>query len=269
MDVNSEWSEEDSVLYQEIASVAVPAREEQIATILTLLPSATGDRFRAIELGCGPGILSYALLDGFPKASVIALDGSPAMRACAANLLANFGDRASVEPFDLESVEWLLRVQSADAVVSSLCLHHLAGAERQRLFNEIYDRMSPQGALIIADLVEPQRPEAKALFAATWDLSVQAQSKSEACSNHLYEKFAQAQWNYYRFPDPIDKPSPLFDQLNWLKSAGFEGVDCFWLRAGHAIYGGYKSPSSHPSGTLAFEDAVRSAGRAISKLGGE
>jgi len=35
-------------------------------------------------------------------------------------------------------------------------------------------------------------------------------------------------------------PYRVFDQLKWLEEAGFSAVDCFWMRAGHAIYGGYK-----------------------------
>jgi tRNA (cmo5U34)-methyltransferase len=40
--------------------------------------------------------------------------------------------------------------------------------------------------------------------------------------------------------DPVDKMSPLFDQLKWLEQAGFASVDVFWMRAGHAIFGGSK-----------------------------
>ena len=29
-------------------------------------------------------------------------------------------------------------------------------------------------------------------------------------------------------------------QLRWLEEAGFSSVDCFWMRAGHAVYGGYR-----------------------------
>ena len=38
----------------------------------------------------------------------------------------------------------------------------------------------------------------------------------------------------------MDKPSPLFHQLQWLDQAGFGRVDVHWLRAGHAIFSGMK-----------------------------
>ena len=36
------------------------------------------------------------------------------------------------------------------------------------------------------------------------------------------------------------KPSPLYAQLKWLEQAGFEGIDVFWMQAGHAVFGGWK-----------------------------
>ncbi len=133
---DGEWNESDSSLYREIASVAVPAREVQIAIVLTLLPFDRREAFRIVELGSGPGSLSHALLDCFPN-------------------------------------------------------------------------------------------------------------NSEA-------------WNYYRFPDAGDRPSPLVDQLAWLKEAGFAIVDCFWLQAGHAIFGGFKLPPPGAVG-VGFDEALRSA----------
>lgn len=47
----------------------------------------------------------------------------------------------------------------------------------------------------------------------------------------------------YMVPDreyPMDKPSPLFDQLQWLAAAGFQQVDTYWSKADHALFGGIK-----------------------------
>ncbi len=129
---SDKWSEDDSALYRELASVAVPAREDQIATVLTLLPFAPDDAFRAVEIGSGPGTLSYAILDCFPVATVVALDGSESMRAHARTRLSSFGDRFSVQAFELGATEWHRYLDSADAVVSSLCIHHLSGEGKRR-----------------------------------------------------------------------------------------------------------------------------------------
>ena len=259
---SDKWSEDDSALYRELASVAVPAREDQIATVLTLLPFAPDDKFRAVEIGSGPGTLSYAILDCFPAATVVALDGSESMRAHAKTRLRSFGDRFSVQAFELGASDWHLYLDSSDAVVSSLCIHHLSGEDKRHLYTSIFQRISPRGALVIADLVEPQLPQGREVFAAGWDRA--AKQRADGRSGTLFDRFVKEEWNYYRFPDPSDRPSPLIDQLVWLKEAGFQVVDCFWLLAGHAIFAGYKSrPGTNPP--LEYSAALRSARKASNK----
>ena len=52
----------------------------------------------------------------------------------------------------------------------------------------------------------------------------------------------ELRWNLYRYPDPdFDMPSTVPEHLAWLEEAGFERADLFWLKAGHAVYGGYKA----------------------------
>ena len=228
--------------YRAMAPAAVPSRAEQIATLLTLCPFVRGDSFRAVELGAGEGHLSQALLELFPNASVQALDGSFEMLELARARLGRFGDRAGVGSFDLKSADWLPDVDGAELVMSSLCLHHLNDDGKRSLFVALRRRLSERGALLIADLVAPRRAEARRLFAETWDHVAGQQSLSERGSAELFDLFVDTEWNIYRYPDPMDTPSPLFDQLQWLEAAGFSGVDCFWMRAAHAIYGGFCSP---------------------------
>jgi hypothetical protein len=47
-DSRAEWTEADSVQYRELADVAVPARDEQITTLMALLPFAWQEAFRVV-----------------------------------------------------------------------------------------------------------------------------------------------------------------------------------------------------------------------------
>ena len=256
---NNQWTEDASTLYRELAAVAVPNRAEQIAPLLTLLPFGKDESFRAVELASGEGLLSHALLHAFPAVTLLALDGSETMRQATIQRLRSFESRVMVESFDMLTADWYPQIDGADCVVSSLCIHHLDGAEKQALFAAVQQRLSQRGVFLIADLVLPQRTEGRELFAATWDRSARAQSLEKTGSDELYQTFLDTHWNIYRYPDPMDKPSPLFDQLVWLKEAGFATVDCFWMQAAHAIYGGYKGDDGESSGGIRFKDAMQSA----------
>jgi len=98
------------------------------------------------------------------------------------------------------------------------------------------------GAVVIADLVQPATSAAQALAARAWDESVRHRSLERAGHLGPFEKFVHERWNLYADPDPdpIDQPSPLLDQLRWLEEAGLAGVDVFWMKAGHAVFGGVR-----------------------------
>jgi tRNA (cmo5U34)-methyltransferase len=240
--------------------VAVPDRAEQMATLLTSLPFGAADRGRVVELGCGEGRLTQAILEAFPNSTAVALDGSPDMRAHAAARLHTFGVRASVAEFDLGSADWWPLLAGADAVVSSLAIHHLDGPGKQRLFGAMATRLSPSGALLIADLVQPKRVEAQELFASGWDAAATRQSRTPPGSQRALQQFLETHWNIFHYPDPdVDKPSPLFEQLMWLRDAGFAVVDCFWLKAGHAVYGAYRTELRVAGPPLSFAAALEVA----------
>ena len=260
------WAEADSELYRRLAPVAVPARQEQIATLVCLIPYGEQDEFVALDLGCGEGALGYCLLSCFPRARLIAFDGSTSMRHAAARLLAPFGGRARVEPFDLASEDWLPLAHGAGAVVSSLALHHLSGEDKRRLFDRLAERLGAGAGFLIADLIEPQRAEAGALFAASWDRAARLAADALG-STAAFEAFVKAEWNLYRYPDPVDRPSPLCDQLRWREEAGFADVDCFWLQAGHTIYGGYLPGGAAAREPVLCDRALEAAGDALKALG--
>lgn len=255
----AQWTEDSSKLYQSLAAIAVPNRPEQIATLLMLLPFAKTDRFKVVELASGEGYLSTAILTAFPNAILLALDGSEVMQQATKQRLQPFSSRFEVGYFDMAASDWYPMIDDADCIVSSLCIHHLDGGQKQAMFKAVHDRLSECGVLLIADLMEAQHPAARHLFADTWDFSAEEQ----AGETDLYSLFLKEHWNYYRYPDPIDKPSSLFDQLMWLKEAGFTMVDCFWMMAGHAIYGGYKNATGDSD--LTFIEALTIAKEILAK----
>jgi len=237
------WTENDSRVYRDIADVAVPHRQELIATLVAAVPFADDEPVKILELGSGDGRLAEALLTVFSRATLTALDGSESMRRETAARLARFGDRARVAAFDLTALDWWDRMFGVDVIVSSLCLHHLNDAKKQYLYKAAAERLSARGALLVADLIDPQHPALHRLAADQWDARAKAQA-DRLGSPELFQRFVDARWNHFRFPDPADRPSALFHQLVWLRHAGFSSVDCCWLRAGHAVFGGFKQAAA-------------------------
>jgi tRNA (cmo5U34)-methyltransferase len=235
------WSEADSQSFIDYGHYFVPERERQVAAVAALIPPHHGP-FTALDLACGEGLLAEALLARFPQATVIGLDGSPAMLARAAARLAPFGQRFQTRVFSLADRSWRAPAASAHAIVSSLSIHHLDGGQKRELFGDLLRMLTPGGALVVADVVLAATPEARALAADTWDDEVDRRAHSLGAGAEPPAFFRREGWNMYRadVPDAYDKPSRLVDQLRWLEEAGFVDVDVAWMLAGHAIFGGRK-----------------------------
>ena len=197
-----------------------------------------------MELGAGDGALASTVMSSFLNCNYLALDGSGLMRERLEALPESRAGRLRIEDFDLADSEWLTRIPTPlRCVLASLIVHHLDGVEaKKRLFSSVASRLETGGAFIIVDLVEPASSQARDTYVQQWDEGVRTRIKQSGEGPEAYDIFREHRWNFYEDPnpDPYDQPSPLHDQLYWLRDAGFSGVDCFWMYAGHAIFGGYK-----------------------------
>ncbi len=236
------WSEADSEHFIARGEVYTPERDRIQDAILSLIPVQDDEAFLAVELGVGDGWLSAAILERFAQARVSGLDGSPAMLQVAANRLTPFAGRFDLRIFQLEDLSWLDALDGeVRCVVSSLVVHHLDGAGKRALYRRLYERLTPGGALLLADLLAPNSAWERRSMARQWDAVVQRQSLSLTGTLEAHRQFVAERWNIYDYPDPMDLPSTGPEHLRWLSEAGFTGVNVFWADAGHAVYGGYKT----------------------------
>jgi tRNA (cmo5U34)-methyltransferase len=229
------WKEKDSLGFIDNGAAFVPDRTTQMRAVCSVIPTlAPGSR--VVDLCCGEGLLSKAILLHHPNAYVHALDGSDAMLAATSRQLKGFESRAEVSKFNLASSDWRRFPDPPMAFVSSLAVHHLDGGQKKQLFRDVHEMLAEGGVLVLADVVLAAGPLGQRWAGQEWDRSVQEQGGNEA-----FERFQAESWNMYTNQlDEIDKPSTLLDQLCWMKEAGFGQVDVYWMRAGHAIFGGVR-----------------------------
>lgn len=182
------------------------------------------------------------LLQELPGLSVVGMDGSQLMLERANERLSRFGNRFRLSSFNLADRAWRKLQQPAQAVISSLAIHHLDGAGKQALFADVYTMLAMEGAFIIADMIDPTTPPGRRVAADAWDEVVRQRSIELDGNIAGLDFFRREGWNTYHFldPDDIDHPSRLVDQLKWLEKAGFVDVDVHFMQAGHALFSGWK-----------------------------
>lgn len=235
------WTEETSQKFIDYGAYFVPSREVQIDTICSVIPEVPKGG-SIVEICCGEGLLAQALAARQPHALFHALDGSPTMLAATAKRLDDLGTRYRSLQIDIADREWRRFDEPVHAFVSSLAVHHLDGAGKALLFKDLAGALAPGGVIVICDLVAAQREAGRALWQRQWDESVGQRALERDGTTTMLEAFRADGWNYYEDPeaDPMDQPSSLLDQLQWLAAAGLVEADVHWLQAGHAIFSARK-----------------------------
>ena len=235
------WREADSQAFIQMGRVMTPRRDEMQETLVSVIPASADHRFTVVDIAGGSGWLSAAVLEQYPHSRVIMFDGSEMMREEASQSLRGYGDRFRAEPFRLEDDAWMQRIGApVRCFVSTLAIHHLDDQGKRNLFIALFDRLEPDGAVLIADLVRPASAGARHLAARQWSNAVRAQSLALTGDTATADFFEREHWNIFDYPDPMDTPSSLADQLRWLHDAGYVGADVFWSYAGHAVYGAFR-----------------------------
>lgn len=234
------WQESTSLKFIQLGRIYTPARDEIERVFLDLIPAEPDEPFLAVEIGVGSGWLSAALLRRFSAARVTGLDGSDVMLRHTAAATEEFSHRIELRSFCLEDDAWLSDLSGVRCFLSSLVIHHLDGPGKRSLYAKLYRCLEPGGGLLVMDLLEPAGEVERRYLAGAWDDVVRQQSLALTGDLRAYERFSDDRWNIYRSPDPMDTPSTVLEQLRWLEQTGFTGVSVFWLKAGHAVFGGFK-----------------------------
>ena len=233
-DTNAEiWHSEEMVQHWvKEATAQERNRAEQRKLMADLLPFGDHQEFTFLDLGAGTGAASRAILERHPRATAILADFSAQMMGAGESQMQPFAGRYRTVEFDMTTGEWPDGIPSQlDAIVTSMCVHHLTDERKQGLFGEIFEHLVPGGWYFNYDPVSAPDPAVGQI----WQRISDRENPETAHRRHHRTPEEQARWeNHVRYIIPLDQ------QLKYLRSAGFAGIDIFWKKLENVIYGGYR-----------------------------
>ncbi len=127
-----------------------------IERLAVLFPQGLGERL--VDLGCGPGNISFRLAERYSDASVLGIDGAAAMLAPALERLAELPELQGRLRFEQRCLPAADLAGGYTAVVSNSLLHHLH--DPQVLWRSLGQLAGPGACVYIKDLRRPLCAEA-------------------------------------------------------------------------------------------------------------
>jgi tRNA (cmo5U34)-methyltransferase len=173
-----------------------------------------------LDIGAGTGLLTEKILSSLPKAKATLVDGSHEMLAQAKARLAHYKKCE----FVVGDFSTSLPGGQFDAVVSALAIHHLRNERKRALFRRIFDILRPGGVFLNVEQVAGPSNSLEAFYDLVHEQHV------------LSEKTPAAEWGKARERMKYDIPASIDLQLGWLRSIGFDEVDCLAKNCRFATY---------------------------------
>lgn len=218
---------------------AIPAAQLQLEIILKIVQLWCPKPRYILDLGCGNGILGRFLLEHFPSSQGLFGDFSEPMLAAVRQ---NLGDhpRAKVYALDFSERQWRSFLPDnipLDVVISGFAIHHQPDRRKQDLYQEIYDALAPGGLFLNLEHVASLHRSGEDLFDALFVdyLHDFHRHKTPEISRE------EVMQRYYQRADKIENIlAPVTDQCDWLRTIGFQEVDCFFKLFELSLFGGRK-----------------------------
>jgi tRNA (cmo5U34)-methyltransferase len=204
----------------------IPCFDEFYGTVLELIPYRAKEEFSVLDLGAGTGLLTAMLCGAFPKARFTLSDIAPAMLEVAKDRFASQSDR-----FTYRVEDYLAQplVGQFDVVVSALSLHHTPHAQLPGVFEKIYGSLNEGGIFINADQTLGVSSINEDKIAEMWERGCYERGSSEAEVEGAKGRMK------------ADRTAPLETQLQWMRDAGFQDVECWYKNWRFAVVSGLKS----------------------------
>jgi len=191
-------------------------------------------QLKVLDLGCGDGALTNELLEADNRLEATLVDGSLDMIENAQQRLKSYTGLKYINKTFQELLENDILESDYNLIVSSLAIHHLSSKDKKSLYQYIFYHLKDGGFFLNIDVVRAPSVTLESWYRKLW--------KEWIIKNELEigykESFQHIPQQYKNNPD--NYPDELENQLDVLKSIGFNQVDCYYKYGIFSIFGGKK-----------------------------
>ncbi len=206
-------------LYQ---STVVPEYETAIETTALIAEQLLGSGPRVLDLGCGTGNASTAILRRSPAAKIFLLDGSASMVGAAKEKIGAIspGSVIGSKVSDITAEGWDLGLAPGefDAVVSTLVLEHLDFDSYKTAIGKCFNLLRPGGWFMAVEGYSEKESDMVGWFSELMEARKELIDDPEL-SDFVSGLRAKEEVHYYASKDR---------KAVWWRQAGFDRVHVLW-----------------------------------------
>jgi len=191
-------------------------------------------KIKVLDLGCGDGALTNELLKVDDRIEATLVDGSSDMIKNAQQRLKSYEGLNYIHKTFQELLENDILESDFNFIVSSLAIHHLSSEGKESLFQYILHHLKVGGFFLNVDVVRAPNETLEDWYRELWREWI---AKNELIIGSK-ESFQHIPLQYKNNPDNYTER--LENQLNAMKSVGFNQVDCYYKYGIFSIFGGKK-----------------------------
>jgi ubiquinone/menaquinone biosynthesis C-methylase UbiE len=206
---------------------------------------------RILDVGCGPGSLSFLAFRHFPNARIVAVDFDPVLLAMGRQIAEKSFGQVEFKQVDLREPGWWKPHDGEfDLVVSATALHWLSAEHLAQTFRRIFRVLTPGGWLLNSGHVASGDPPTQSSYRDMLEKRRQTAFSSTRADdwNGFWESLGHAVGrldlaklrNVSHFWEGTDDGQPKESHLGALRKCGFERVEVYWQDLGEAIIGARK-----------------------------
>lgn len=206
--------------YTALISKCVPRYEEMFFNLFCYLPIAFKPQ-RILDLGCGTGNLTAAILNHFPNAEIHALDiSADILNECKIR----FKQHKNIVYHQQDFSTLNFPENYFDLIISSIAIHHVNDEEKEKLYAQILKMLNPKGIFEFVDQTRGSTEEIYQKYISRW----QDEAFKLGSTQENWEMWMEHQNNH-------DFHTPIVWHLEKLKSKGFKNIDVLWKNIMWAI----------------------------------
>ncbi|MDA9554768.1 class I SAM-dependent methyltransferase [Pelobium sp.] len=212
--------------YTALISKCVPRYDEMFYNLFCYLPQNFNPK-RILDLGCGTGNLTAAILHHFPNSEIHVLDiSADILKECKER----FKHQTNIIYHQQDFSQLNFEDNYFDLVISSIAIHHIQDPEKAKLYQKILQILSPGGIFEFVDQTKGSTEEIYQTHINRW--------KEEAFKLGS----TQENWDMWmQHQNQHDYHTPVLWHLEQLREKGFINIDVIWKNMMWAVIYARKS----------------------------